>query len=351
MGLGKTVEIIACILSHPFSPRPNELAPARTATEKIGKERACNESGCFAEDGGGGGDSEEIACVCGESEPPRASRRRRRRTSHNGERRSTAAPRPRRAQSVSARGGRVKRCRIDARTGGAGRAAAEFEVDIASDGASPRGDCSGRSARSRDGDGSESGDSSGEGRGGGEDDGGGTGRGEDDEEGMGADSLHPSDGLWVACDRCGVWQHAVCVGYPPSTSRAHLCLPCACLRDADSDSDANGDGGGGGERGAGVGAGCEDENEGGDVKVTAGVAAGAPADQRQRTRVPLLRSRATLIICPLPILDQWRSELLAHVRPGVLRVAVRRSVARLVAASLLVDRSVSRSLSIYRPAC
>jgi SWI/SNF-related matrix-associated actin-dependent regulator of chromatin subfamily A3 len=36
---------------------------------------------------------------------------------------------------------------------------------------------------------------------------------------------------------------------------------------------------------------------------------------------PLIQSRATLIVCPLAVLDQWESEFNRHVRAGNLRIS------------------------------
>ena len=109
------------------------------------------------------------------------------------------------------------------------------------------------------------------------------------------------DGMWLACDDCGEWSHARCVGYTKADERR--------LAAAHEEEEKNkttrevGDG----------------ENKlaffeppaftcGRCAARRAGASFSGPCG-------------ATLVVCPSPILEQWRSELARHAAPGALRVA------------------------------
>eukprot|EP00887_Chlorella_sp_A99_P002685 scaffold6.g2685.t1 len=79
------------------------------------------------------------------------------------------------------------------------------------------------------------------------------------------------EGLWVQCDECLAWLHCACVGLRRAPAGEWVCG--ACLRQS------------------------------------------AAAEVTQPCG-------ATLVVCPAPILHQWHDEILRHIRPGNLKVAI-----------------------------
>ncbi|RDX63983.1 E3 ubiquitin-protein ligase SHPRH, partial [Mucuna pruriens] len=100
------------------------------------------------------------------------------------------------------------------------------------------------------------------------------------------------EGLWVQCDICDAWQHADCVGYSPNGKY---------LKSKQ---------------------GCESKT----YKTTIAVRDGEYVCQMcleliQATESPIA-SGATLIVCPAPILPQWRDEITRHTHQGSLKTCV-----------------------------
>lgn len=91
-------------------------------------------------------------------------------------------------------------------------------------------------------------------------------------------------GLWVGCDKCGVWQHARCVLKLPRAENILQQMPRK-------------------EREELLG----DFLCGKCIVEYAGEEYSGPCG-------------ATLVVCPTPIFEQWHSELTRHVRPGALKI-------------------------------
>jgi len=91
-------------------------------------------------------------------------------------------------------------------------------------------------------------------------------------------------GLWVGCDKCGVWQHARCVLKLPRAENILQQMPRK-------------------EREELLG----DFLCGKCIVEYAGEEYCGPCG-------------ATLVVCPTPIFEQWHSELTRHVRPGALKI-------------------------------
>jgi E3 ubiquitin-protein ligase SHPRH len=78
-------------------------------------------------------------------------------------------------------------------------------------------------------------------------------------------------GLWLQCDACDAWMHAACVGLKRAPPGEFVCGAC--------------------QRAAAAAAVTQD-------------------------------CGATLVVCPTPIVHQWRDEILRHIRPGALKLLV-----------------------------
>lgn len=150
------------------------------------------------------------------------------------------------------------------------------------------------------------------------------------------------EGMWLACDGCRQWSHARCVGYTKADETRHRKKADAAIR-ASLDARAEW------ERAAAYakslargGARYVDDDTASDaVKVAARLeeisekknadadaAAHAPpflcgaCVARRAGEVVSGPCRATLVVCPAPILPQWRAELRRHAKPGAVRVLV-----------------------------
>ncbi|XP_010253038.1 PREDICTED: E3 ubiquitin-protein ligase SHPRH [Nelumbo nucifera] len=114
-------------------------------------------------------------------------------------------------------------------------------------------------------------------------------------------------GLWVQCDICDAWQHADCVGYVPVGTN---------LKYDSSHVEGH----------------CKNGSvklqkqlkKKGDTKIVEmdGSHICQPCSELiQATECPVATG-ATLIVCPTPILPQWRAEIIRHTNPGSLKTCV-----------------------------
>lgn len=80
------------------------------------------------------------------------------------------------------------------------------------------------------------------------------------------------EGLWVQCSQCLAWQHGACVGFPKRPpKKEYICQPC--------------------------------------LRKVAATEVTQPCG-------------STLVVCPAPILAQWKAEISRHVQPGALKLTV-----------------------------
>ncbi|KAL4857890.1 E3 ubiquitin-protein ligase [Chlorella vulgaris] len=87
----------------------------------------------------------------------------------------------------------------------------------------------------------------------------------------GATSEEGYSGLWIQCDQCSTWMHAACLGLRRAPLGDFVCGSCQHA------------------------------------------AAASPVTQR---------CGATLVVCPTPILHQWRDEILKHIQPGSMKLLI-----------------------------
>ncbi|KAF5771200.1 putative DNA helicase chromatin regulator PHD family [Helianthus annuus] len=106
-------------------------------------------------------------------------------------------------------------------------------------------------------------------------------------------------GLWVQCDVCDAWQHAECVGYKHNTTNS----------DISKDSDLN------------VNTRKRKSYKGSKVVICDESHVCALCLELIQADSPVATG-ATLVVCPAPILPQWRAEITRHTRPGSLKVYV-----------------------------
>ena len=106
------------------------------------------------------------------------------------------------------------------------------------------------------------------------------------------------EGLWLACEACARWSHARCVGYTRADEKRHQRTVARAL-----------------DTSLKAAAALDEANTAPEYVCVACVAkrAGAVFDGP---------CGATLVVCPAPILPQWRAELARHITPGTLKVVV-----------------------------
>uniref|UniRef100_A0A7N0TH89 E3 ubiquitin-protein ligase SHPRH n=1 Tax=Kalanchoe fedtschenkoi TaxID=63787 RepID=A0A7N0TH89_KALFE len=109
------------------------------------------------------------------------------------------------------------------------------------------------------------------------------------------------EGLWVQCDVCDAWQHGDCVNYAPRRKRSKS-ANCGRLS-RESSTKAN------------------KRSTTDIVDMDEEFTCQLCSELIQATHAPI-PTGATLIVCPGPILSQWRSEINRHTRPGSLKTCV-----------------------------
>ena len=142
------------------------------------------------------------------------------------------------------------------------------------------------------------------------------------------------EGMWLACDDCGGWSHARCVGYTKTDERRHF-RRVAAAREAADDArdaarrfaadaraaDARADESEDVVRDSFERAAEEAEKAAIEAESTPPFSCGACV-ARKAGETFSGPCGATLVVCPAPILPQWRSEIARHAKPGALRVLV-----------------------------
>ena len=142
------------------------------------------------------------------------------------------------------------------------------------------------------------------------------------------------EGMWLACDDCGGWSHARCVGYTKTDERRHF-RRAAAAREAADDArdaarrfaadaraaDARADESEDVVRDSFERAAEEAEKAAIEAESTPPFSCGACV-ARKAGETFSGPCGATLVVCPAPILPQWRSEIARHAKPGALRVLV-----------------------------
>ena len=139
------------------------------------------------------------------------------------------------------------------------------------------------------------------------------------------------EGMWLACDDCGAWSHARCVGYTKTDERRHFRRAAAARKAADDARDRA-------RRVAAHARAHADESLERAVEEAEKAANEAEKAAVEAESTPpfscgaCVASKAgetfsgpcgaTLVVCPAPILPQWRSEIARHAKPGALRVLV-----------------------------
>ena len=144
------------------------------------------------------------------------------------------------------------------------------------------------------------------------------------------------EGMWLACDECHEWSHARCVGYTKADETRHRKKAEAAVQksiEARAAFDAA-------EEGAeGADTAVHDVDDGEHRlkglkmeadKATAEAEAASHAPPFLCGRCVATRAGevvsgpcgATLVVCPAPILPQWRRELMRHAKPGAVKVLV-----------------------------
>ena len=145
------------------------------------------------------------------------------------------------------------------------------------------------------------------------------------------------EGMWLACDECHEWSHARCVGYTKADETRHRKKAEAAVQksiEARAAFDAAEEGAEGADTAVHD---VEDEGEhrlkGLKMeadKATAEAEAASHAPPFLCGRCVATRAGevvsgpcgATLVVCPAPILPQWRRELMRHAKPGAVKVLV-----------------------------
>ncbi|XP_022745300.1 E3 ubiquitin-protein ligase SHPRH isoform X3 [Durio zibethinus] len=107
-------------------------------------------------------------------------------------------------------------------------------------------------------------------------------------------------GLWVQCDMCDAWQHSECVGYSPRGKAQKV------SESADEQ-------------------GLQKQirrKETTNIVVREGEHICLPCSELLQATDSPIATGATLIVCPVPILSQWHSEIIRHTRPGSLKLCI-----------------------------
>ncbi|KAG9443285.1 hypothetical protein H6P81_014625 [Aristolochia fimbriata] len=108
----------------------------------------------------------------------------------------------------------------------------------------------------------------------------------------GATSESPKyKGIWVQCDLCDAWEHGDCVGFSIKGKRSK------------SESHTR-------------------RKDHTNIVVTDETHICSPCSELIHVTESKITTAATLIVCPAPILSQWRAEIFRHTRPGSLRICV-----------------------------
>jgi E3 ubiquitin-protein ligase SHPRH len=149
------------------------------------------------------------------------------------------------------------------------------------------------------------------------------------------------EGMWLACDDCNQWSHARCVGYTRADEKRHYRGVAAALNTSVKAAAAS-------EAAEAAAAAAvaetttldDDDKEAtckAAVEAAAAAAAAAAAVEAAESTPPYVCGGcvakragavvsgpcgATLVVCPAPILPQWRSELARHAAPGAVKVVV-----------------------------
>jgi E3 ubiquitin-protein ligase SHPRH len=134
----------------------------------------------------------------------------------------------------------------------------------------------------------------------------------------------PRDGVWLACETCDDWYHARCVGYTKTDERRHAKATrdarrvLADARRAAEEAETSKDAAAAAAAAAAVTAAEADVVAADDaMPFTCGACVAKRAGE-----IVSGPCGATLVVCPAPILNQWRSELARHAVPGAVRVVV-----------------------------
>ncbi|KAK9159338.1 hypothetical protein Scep_005912 [Stephania cephalantha] len=114
-------------------------------------------------------------------------------------------------------------------------------------------------------------------------------------------------GIWVQCDVCDAWQHADCVGYSPrrhskseENSKGRSYKKNLTVKLANQ---------------------YKKKNSSHIVETDGSYFCQLCLELIQAAQLPVITG-ATLIVCPSPILHQWRAEITRHTRPGSLKTCV-----------------------------
>ncbi|KAJ3682918.1 hypothetical protein LUZ60_013145 [Juncus effusus] len=119
-----------------------------------------------------------------------------------------------------------------------------------------------------------------------------------------ASSSSKYKGLWVQCDLCDAWQHAKCVGYKPKNKQ-------------NDKKDEN-------ENYEKLGFKKKKRRKSADIEIVENEEkfVCSLCDEILEATKSEISTRATLVVCPAPILAQWHSEIIRHTKEGSLKVCI-----------------------------